>query len=51
MVEVVSNAGPLIHLAEIKCFGLLKVFSKVYVPKTVYREVCIEGKPGERELK
>lgn len=49
--KAVSNAGPLIHLAEINCFELLKVFSKVYVPKTVYGEVCIEGKPGERELK
>ncbi|RJS84204.1 DUF3368 domain-containing protein [Methanophagales archaeon] len=51
MDNVVSNAGPLIHLAEIERFALLKVFTKIYIPEKVYKEVCIEGMPGEREVR
>ena len=49
--EVISNSGPLIHLSQIGKFKLLYVFSKIYIPKMVYREVNIKGKPGEIELK
>ena len=49
--EAVSNTGPLIHLAQIKRFDLLKVFNRIFIPAAVYDEVCIEGRSGERELR
>jgi len=51
MVEAISNSGPLIHLAQIEKFELLNVFSKIYIPKEVFKEVCTAGKQGEKELK
>jgi len=43
-VIVVSNAGPLIALAKIEQFGLLrKLFGKLYIPKAVYDEVVLMG--------
>jgi len=51
---VISNAGPLIHLAEIKMFGLLKeLFEKVYILPSVYNEVVVVGssKPGSKETR
>ncbi|MEA3488628.1 MAG: hypothetical protein U9R10_05200 [Euryarchaeota archaeon] len=51
MDKAVSNTGPLIHLAEIGEFELLKIVSKIYIPKKVYEEVCTEGMAGEREVR
>lgn len=36
---VVADAGPLIHLDELDCLGLLADFSEVKVPEAVWREV------------
>lgn len=36
---VVADAGPLIHLDELGCIGLLTDFHAVYVTSTVWREV------------
>ncbi|MFQ6052600.1 MAG: hypothetical protein ACE5K4_13055 [Candidatus Hydrothermarchaeota archaeon] len=49
-LEAVSDSGPLIHLAEIHRFELLEIFSKIYIPKKVYEEVCVAGKPGSEDL-
>jgi len=49
--KAVSNTGPLIHLSEIERFELLNIFTKIYIPWKVYEEVCIEGMPGEREVR
>jgi predicted nucleic acid-binding protein len=49
--EAVSNAGPLIHLSEVGSFELLQVFSRLYIPERIHEEVCIEGMPGDRELR
>ena len=38
-------------MAEIGEFELLKIFSKICIPEKVYEEVCIEGMPGEREVR
>jgi len=38
-LEVVCNAGPLIHLDEIGLLDLLADFQKVYVPIQVWDEV------------
>lgn len=51
MDKAVSNAGPLIHLSEIERFELLNVFTRIYIPRKVYEEVCIEGMVGEREVR
>ena len=51
MDKAVSNTGPLIPLAEIGEFELLKIVSKIYIPKKVYEEVCTEGMAGEREVR
>jgi len=50
---VVSNSTPLISLAKINRFDLLKaIFSKVHIPQGVYEEVVVEGEglAGAREV-
>jgi len=43
-VIIVSNAGPLIALAKIERFGLLRaLFGKLYIPQAVYDEVVVIG--------
>lgn len=49
---VVSNAGPLISLARIGHFELLRrIFNHVAIPRAVYDEVVVKGKgrPGSDE--
>lgn len=49
---IVSNSGPLINLAKIGRFSLLKqLFGKIIIPEAVYIEVVKEGKrkPGQAE--
>lgn len=42
---VVSNSSPLISLAKIQRFHLLKeLFGEIIIPKNVYDEVVIKGK-------
>jgi len=41
----VSDAGPLIHLAEIDSLELLVTFDTLLVPETVYEEVDVGGVP------
>ncbi len=38
-IVVVCDAGPLIHLDELRCVGLLSDFSRVLLPNSVWREV------------
>jgi hypothetical protein len=41
----ISNAGPLIHLAQIGCLEwLTDLFEKVIIPIEVYNETVLEGK-------
>jgi len=50
---VVSNSGPLITLARVEHFALLReLLGRVYVPQGVYDEVVVAGAglPGSREL-
>lgn len=39
-VEVVCDAGPIIHLDELDCLDLLSDFRAAYVPDEVWREVA-----------
>ena len=44
-LEVVCDAGPLIHLDELGCLDLLADFRAVYVPEHVWQEVG-QHRPG-----
>ena len=44
-LAAVSDAGPLIHLAEIGSLKLVSTFDTLLVPKTVYKEVEAGGVP------
>jgi predicted nucleic acid-binding protein len=44
-LAAVSDAGPLIHLAEIDSLELLAMFDTLLVPETVYKEVDAGGVP------
>jgi predicted nucleic acid-binding protein len=44
-LAAVSDAGPLIHLAEIDSLELLSTFDTLLVPETVYEEVEAGGVP------
>ena len=46
-LAAVSDAGPLIHLAEIDSLELLAPFDTLLVPETVYEEVEAGGAPNE----
>lgn len=53
MAAVVSDASPLVHLAAIRRFELLKLlYSELFVPRAVWEEVTVAGKgrPGSAEL-
>ncbi len=50
--RVVTNASPLIYLSILNRISLLgKLFSEVYLPEAVYKEVVIRGRgqPGAKE--
>jgi predicted nucleic acid-binding protein len=52
-MSIVSNSSPLILLAKIGRFNLLRdLFELVYVPESVYREVAIvgSGRSGSKEV-
>ena len=44
-LAAVSDAGPLIHLAEIDSLELLATFDTLLVPEAVYKEVDVGGVP------
>ena len=51
-MSIVSNSSPLILLAKIGRFDLLRQYGNVFIPNAVYTEVCIRGKslPGSEEV-
>ena len=46
-IVAVSDAGPIIHLAEIGSLELLETFDTLLVPETVYEEVDAGGVPDQ----
>ena len=38
-IQVICDAGPLIHLDEVECLSLLDDFAEVFVPEQVWQEV------------
>jgi predicted nucleic acid-binding protein len=52
-MTIVSDSGPLITLARIKHFALLReLFGHIYIPQAVYEEITVagEGLPGSQEV-
>src|SRR3989344_5871866 len=51
-IEVaVFNTGPFIHLAQIDSLRILKLFSRIFIPAEVYREVVSKEAPGSIEIR
>lgn len=46
----VVDAGPIIHLNEIRCLSLLNVFETLHVPGTVWSETVESGRVPQREI-
>lgn len=46
-IGAVSDAGPIIHLAEADALDTLSVVDRLYVPETVVREIEAGGTPRE----
>jgi len=43
----VADAGPLIHLTEIGCLSLLRIFQTLHIPGAVWQEIVGQGRvPG-----
>ena len=49
--RVVSNTGPLIHLAQIDKLEILRLFHEILVSEEVYLEAIKEGKSGGEKIK
>ena len=43
-IVVVSDVGPLIHLAEIECLSLLSLFGRLHIPGAVWRETIRQAR-------
>lgn len=50
MSVAVADAGPLIHLGEIDCLGLLRLFDTLYVPEAVWSEIAQPSRVRESDL-
>ncbi len=49
-ISVVSDACPLIHLAEIDCLPLLDIFENLSIPETVWGETVEQGRISPKEM-
>lgn len=45
-----SDAGPLIHLTEIDCLPLLRVFDTIHIPDAVWSETVERGRTPQTEV-
>ena len=43
-ISAVSDAGPLIHLAEVDCLPLLSIFESLHIPDAVWSETVEPGR-------
>jgi hypothetical protein len=51
-IIAVTDAGPLIHLTEIGCLGLLSIFESLHIPQAIWAETVQRGRtPSEGFLK
>ena len=49
---VVSNSGPLTHLAQVNSFGILNTLKNINITQEVFDEVCLfNNLPGSEEVR
>lgn len=46
----VSDAGPLIHLAEIDCLSLLSILDRLHIPRAVWQETVGQGRVSQAQV-
>jgi len=49
-ISAVSDAGPLIHLWEIDCLPLLRIFETLYIPDAVWLETVEQGRTPQADV-
>ncbi len=49
-ISVVSDAGPLLHLAEIDGLSLVSLFEKLHIPDAVWQEVERHGQAFQADI-
>jgi predicted nucleic acid-binding protein len=49
-ISAVSDAGPLVHLAEINCLPLLSLFERLHIPEAVWLEAVESGRTPELDV-
>jgi predicted nucleic acid-binding protein len=50
MTDVVLDAGPVIHLSQLKLFPLLALFPSLHTSADIWREITRFDLPGKREI-
>lgn len=46
----VTDAGPIIHLTDVGCLGLLSIFEHLHVPDAVWLETVGQGRASREPL-
>ncbi|MCL0064854.1 hypothetical protein M1N44_00375 [Dehalococcoidia bacterium] len=49
-ISAVSDAGPLIHLCEIDCLPLLRIFETLHIPDAVWLETVEQGRTSQADV-
>ena len=49
-ISAVSDAGPLIHLTEINCLPLLRIFETLHIPDAVWSEAVEQGRTTQADV-
>ena len=49
-IDVVSDAGPLIHLSEIGCLSIFSIFRSVHIPNAIWVETVEKGRVPEHDI-
>jgi predicted nucleic acid-binding protein len=50
MNHAVVDAGPLIHLAEVGCLSLLRIFDRLSIPDAVWSEAITQGSVPQTDV-
>ena len=50
LIAAVIDAGPIIHLTEIGCLSLLRIFSALHIPDAVWHETVGQGRVLQEDL-
>ena len=50
LIAAVIDSGPIIHLTEIGCLSLLRIFSALHIPDAVWHETVEQGRVLQEDL-